>query len=395
MADLSDDDLLAALGLAVEPVRHSSRSAQEERIIAGFEDIQKFVEQHGRVPALGEGGDIFERIYATRLARLRSLPDCRAVLAPLDRQGLLTASPDTALTGPMASDEDLLMALGITHDAVELTELRHVRSSAEKRAAEEVAQREKCLDFATFRGLFDQVQKELDSGLRATRPFGIKAEIQPGRFFILSGQKAYVADMGEVFKQDYGDNDARLRVIFDNGTESSMLMRSLQRALTKDTSSRRITDPSAGPLFACDAEDGDEESGTIYVLRSLSDHPKVVSNRDLLHKVGVTSGPIERRLCNARLDPTFLMADVEIVTTYKLLNINRTKLENLIHRVFDPARLDVEIIDRFGHPVTPREWFLVPLFVIDDAVEKIKDGTITQYTYDPTQAKLVMRGGSQ
>ena len=119
-----------------------------------------------------------------------------------------------------------------------------------------------------------QVQKELDSGLRATRPFGIKAEIQPGRFFILGGQKALVADMGEVFKQDYGDNDARLRVIFDNGTESSMLMRSLQRALTKDTASRRITDPSAGPLFASNAEDGDEESGTIYVLRSLSDHPE-------------------------------------------------------------------------------------------------------------------------
>ena len=131
------------------------------------------------------------------------------------------------------------------------------------------------------------------------------------------------------------------------------------------------------------------------MLRSLSDHPKVVENRDLLHKVGVTSGPVERRVYNAKFDPTFLMADVEIVTTYKLLNINRTKLENLIHRVFDPARLDVEIVDRFGHPVTPREWFLVPLFVIDDAVEKIKDGTITKYTYDPAQAKLVMRGCSQ
>ena len=395
MADLSDEDLLAALGVEAEPYQQSSRSSQEERIIAGFEDIQKFVDQHGRLPALDDGGDIFERIYATRLARLRSLADCRAVLTPLDRQGLLTAPPEFASTDSVTSDEELLMALGISPDAGDLTELRHVRSRSEKRAAEEVAQREKCQDFASFKGLFEQVQKELDSGLRATRPFGIKAEIQPGRFFILSGQKAYVAEMGEVFKQDYGDNDARLRVIFDNGTESSMLMRSLQRALTKDTSSRRITDPSAGPLFASDAEDGDEESGTIYVLRSLSDHPKVVDNRDLLHKVGVTSGPVERRVNNARLDPTFLMADVEIVTTYKLLNINRTKLENLIHRVFDPARLDVEIADRFGHPVTPREWFLVPLFVIDDAVEKIKDGTITKYSYDPAQAKLVMRDISQ
>ena len=96
-----------------------------------------------------------------------------------------------------------------------------------------------------------------------------------------------------------------------------------------------------------------------------------------------------RRIANAKLDPTFLMADVEIVATYELYNINRTKLENLIHRIFDPARLDIEIKDRFGNPIVPREWFLVPRFVVDDAVERIKDGTITQYIYDPQTASLV------
>lgn len=391
MADLTDEELLAALGVDAEPIRQVSRSSQDERIIAGFEDIQTFVDKHGRLPDLGEGGDIFERIYATRLARLRSLENCQAILRPLDRHQLLSSRSDHGSTNIEISDEELLSALGIGHAFGDLTDLRHVRSSAEKKAAEEVAQRERCLDFPKFEGLFEQVQNELNSGLRATRPFGIKAEIQPGRFFILGGQKAYVAEMGEVFKQDYGDSDARLRVVFDNGTESNMLMRSLQRALTKDTSSRRITDPSAGPLFASCAEDGDEESGTIYVLRSLSDHPKVAEHRDLLHKVGVTSGSLERRIYNAKLDPTFLMADVEIVTSYKLLNINRNKLENLLHRVFDPARLDVEIIDRFGHPVTPREWFLVPLFVIDDAVEKIRSGTIAEFIYDPKRAELVKR----
>ena len=94
---------------------------------------------------------------------------------------------------------------------------------------------------------------------------------------------------------------------------------------------------------------------------------------------------------NAKLDATFLLADVEIVATYTLYNINRTKLENLIHRIFDPARLDIEIKDRFGNPVIPREWFLVPVFAIDDAVEKIRDGTITQYIYDPNAARLVRR----
>lgn len=164
--------------------------------------------------------------------------------------------------------------------------------------------------------------------------------------------------------------------------------RSLERALQKDPAGRRITDPNAGPLFSDQTAEGDTASGTIYVLRSKSDHPIVTQNRDVVHKIGVTSSSVERRITNAKLDPTFLMADVEIVATYELYNINRTKLENLIHRVFGEARLDIEIKDRFGQPVKAREWFLVPLFVIDEAVEKIKDGTISNFVYDPNLAVL-------
>jgi Meiotically up-regulated gene 113 len=112
-------------------------------------------------------------------------------------------------------------------------------------------------------------------------------------------------------------------------------------------------------------------------LRSNSDHAVVAAHRDVLHKIGVTGGDIARRIANAKLDPTFLMADVEVVATYELFNINRTRLENLIHRVFGVARLDIEIKDSFGQPTVPREWFLVPLFVVDEAIEKIRDGTIT------------------
>jgi hypothetical protein len=144
-------------------------------------------------------------------------------------------------------------------------------------------------------------------------------------------------------------------------------------------------------LFSGEKGEDDVASGTIYVLRSKSDHPIVAANRGVLHKIGVTGGDVARRIANAKLDPTFLMADVEIVATYTLYNINRARLESLIHRIFDPARLDVEIMDRFGNPVVPREWFLVPRFVVDDAVEKIKDKSITNYTYDPTTAQLVLR----
>lgn len=385
-----DDALLEELGVEADAKSESSRTPREERIIAGFEEIQRFVEQNGRAPQHGEEHDIFERLYAVRLDRLRELDECRSLLEPLDHQGLLTRDPATAVGVPDELDDDELLAqLGVEAAApAEVTELRHVRSAAEKRMAEEIANRQKCDDFDRFKPLFEQVQNELGAGLWQTRRFERKSEIAPGRFYILGGQKALVAAMEEPFTNEHGNIDARLRVIFDNGTESNLLMRSFQKALQQDPAGRRIIEPTAGPLFADQNEEGDEASGVIYVLRSKSDHPVVAAHRDVLHKIGVTGGDVARRLTNARLDPTFLMADVEIVATYPLYNINRARLEKLIHRIFGAARLDIEIKDRFGHPVTPREWFLVPLFVMDEVVEKIRDGTITGFTYDPKTASL-------
>jgi hypothetical protein len=170
-------------------------------------------------------------------------------------------------------------------------------------------------------------------------------------------------------------------------------MRSFQRALHRDETARIITAADNGPLFASQEPAGDElASGTIYVLRSKSEQPEIAAHRDVLHKIGVTGGKVEARFVNAKLDPTFLMADVEVVATYGLYQINRVKLENLIHRVFDSAQLDLELKDRFGTPVRPREWFLVPLYAIDEAVERIKDGSITGYVYDPVVARLVKAG---
>lgn len=137
---------------------------------------------------------------------------------------------------------------------------------------------------------------------------------------------------------------------------------------------------------------GDRPTGTVYVLRSMSDHPEIASRRDLIHKIGVTGSTVPRRIANARLDPTYLLADVEVVTTYQLYNIDRTRLENLLHRVFEPARLAITLTDRFGNPVSPREWFLVPLFVIDEVIDRIRDGSITDFAYDPRRAELVRMG---
>ena len=386
-----DAALLDELGVEVAPKKVFHHTVREGRIIAGFEEIQRFVDLHGRAPDQAASRDTFERLYAVRLDRIVESEECRKVLTPLDRQGLLRDGDGSGNKVSDTWDDDaLLTELGIEAAATDITELRHVRSSAEKRVAEEIASRTKCEAFEQFRPLFEQAQREIEEGIRIARPFERKAEIEPGRFFIVGGQKAYVASMGRVFTQEYGDKDARLRVIFDNGTESNLLRRSLQRALHKDPAGRRITEPTAGPLFDRHVEEGDQASGTIYVLRSKSDLPRIAEHQQLIHKIGVTSGEVQERIAGARLQPTFLMADVEIVATYQLFNIDRSKLERLVHRFFDPARLDIEIKDRFGNPVRPREWFLVPLAAIDDAVEKIRDGTITLYRYDANAASLVV-----
>lgn len=398
MAEMDDDELLEALGVEVTPLKAATRTPREERIIAGFEDILRFHQTHGRAPLHGEGRDIFERLYAVRLEQLRKLPEARTLLAELDGPGLLSGA--SGATDVEALDEDgLLAALGVgmdaggeTADPDDITVLRHVRSSAAKRAAEEIAARTPCSDFDRFQPLFERMKRELDSGVRQIRAFETKAldEIQRGTFFIVGGQTAYVADVGDEFATGFDDRrfDSRLRVVYDNGTESNILQRSLQRALHRDELARLITDADPGPLFNDSADEDDIESGTIYVLRSLSTHPFIAQHRELIHKIGVTGGRVESRIAAAEKDATYLLAGVEVVATYRLHNLNRTKLENIFHRVFGSAQLDLTIEDRFGQPVKPREWFLVPLHVIDEAVQRIRDGSITDVMYDPKTASL-------
>lgn len=365
-------------------------SPREERIIAGFEEIQKFFEDKGRAPRHGESHDIFERLYAVRLDRIRGLEECRSLLEPIDHQGLLSQSDGATTDDDSVDDDELRAALDGVAGSSEITELRHVRNSADKRAAEEIANRQKCEDFEDFRELFEAARADLKSGLRKSRSFQERSmdEIQEGTFFIVGGQIAYVASVGEAFLTKYERRDSRLRVIYDNGTESEVLQRSLQRALHRDEAARLISDPDAGPLFSDTWEDGDTESGTIYVLRSKSDHPYVAEHRKLIHKIGVTGGKVETRIANAKKDATYLLADVEIVSTYKLSGINRKSLENLLHRFFSPAQLDLTIQDRFGNEVKPREWFLVPLHVIDEAVDRIRNGSIKDVIYNPKEASI-------
>jgi hypothetical protein len=387
-----DLDLLDELGVEAEPTQTGGRSPREQRIIAGFEEILHFVEKHGRRPEHGENRDIFERLYAVRLDRIRESPECRDLVIEIDTHDLLKrdwGSESTVQEAPPVSDAELLASLGVPAEAEDITQLKHVRSREEIKAAEEIAQRDRCEDFETFRPLFENVQAELGTGLRQTLKFKDNAEIKKGDMFILDGQKVYVDLLGDPFINENGKNDRRLRVIYDNGTESDLLQRSLQRALNKDKTSRRITEPNLGPLFSDQEDDDDLPSGQIYVLRSKSENPFITANRTVIHKIGVTGGEVKSRIGNAKKDPTYLLADVEIVATFKLSNINRKLLEAMIHKFFGSARLDLELKDRFGSQVEPREWFLVPLPVIEEFIEKLKTGTLSMFRYDPKKAAIV------
>jgi hypothetical protein len=395
MAEIDEDELLADLGLEVTPLKVSSRTPREERIIASLEDILRFHHAHGRTPLHGESRDIFERLYAVRLDQLRKLPEAQTLLAELDGPGLLSGAAAIPVDVDDLDEDALLAELGIGNEPADpsgITVLRHVRPYVEIKAAEEIANRTPCKDFDHFKSLFGEAEAGLKAGTWMTKPFVKNASIELGDFFIIGGQIAYVAEMYEGTKTKDGRDNPRLRVIFDNHTESNLLLRSLSRSLYPDGNTpvgRRLIRKDDGPLFGDAPESDDIETGTIYVLRSLSSHPFVAEHRELIHKIGVTGGKVEARIAGAEKDATYLLADVEVVATYKLHNLNRIRLENIFHRLFGAAQLDLTIEDRFGHPVKPREWFLVPLHVIDEAVQRIRDGSITEVVYDPKTALLV------
>lgn len=388
-----DLDLLNELGVDTVSKKQAARTPREQRIISGYEEIERFVEQNGRMPEHGENRDIFERLYAVRMDQLRNSQECREVLKEIDLKRLLDIQDDVkamTVSEEEASDEELLEALGVIEDSSDdITQLKHVRSSQEKLAAEEIAQRTLCKNFGIFKPLFEQVQQDLNSGFRKTLKYQDNGDIKKGDFFILEGQKAYVADWGDQFISSYDRPDRRLRVIYDNGTENDLLLRSLQRALNRDEASRRVTDPTLGPLFSGEEEDDDQTVGYVYVLRSKSDNPFIAKNQKVIHKIGITKSSVKQRVANAAKDPTYLLAEVEIVETYKVSNLDLNRLEKLLHKFFDQARLDLQLKDRFGFDVEPREWFLVPLPIIEEAIQKLIEGTLPKHRYEPKEGRII------
>jgi len=379
---LADDDLLGDVKLST-----ATASTEDERVLQSFEEINVFIDRHGRKP--GEAGkpsvsstSVSERGLQMRLAGLLNKPDIFDLLRAADNHGLLPpADVAPRSLDDVLDDDDLLGA-----DGDDIFDLVHVKPSAAR--PDKISERHQCKQFEQFQPLFDMCANEIRDGRRKAIKFANETEINAGEFFILNGIMVYVAEVGETQIRN-GKKNARLRLIFDNGAEGNNLLRSLATELYKDPNGRRITSPDAGPLFDEKPQEGDLQTGMIYVLKSLSDDPEIKKLDGLLHKIGFTSGKMEVRIQNAHEDPTFLMAPVHPVATYTLYNINKVKLEHLLHNFFADARLDIEITDRFGKKVRPREWFLVKPEAIAEAISRLKDGTIVDCRYDAKRSEII------
>lgn len=375
---LSDDSDLLDVKASV-----SVASTEHQRVIDSLEEINRFIDRFKRKPGETDKPSVSERGLRMKLNGLLNNSSLRAMLLTHDRHGLLPTGGSVIPKSldDILDDDDLLST-----PQDDIFDLVHVRPPTAK--PDEVAERQICEEFDKFKPLFDQCVRDLSDGKRKAIPFANEQEIEAGEFFILNGVMVYVAEVGETHIRN-GKRNARLRLIFDNGTEGNNLLRSLATELYKDPNGRRISSTNVGPLFEERPQEDDTQTGMIYVVKSLSADPEIRKLDGLLHKIGFTSGKMEVRIQNAKDDPTFLMAAVYPVATYTLYNIDRVKLEHLLHTFFADARLNLEITDRFGKKIKPREWFLLPPEVISEAVSRLKDGSIVKYRYDASLGALI------
>ena len=375
---IADDDLGL---LAVKPKR-TPQTSEEERLLEGFKELIRFVENTGAAPTeLGTGMN--ERLLFTRLKAIRENTTQRERLLPFDEYGLLKgelAEPPKEPPPPATIDDifnDPFFA-SLDSGASDIFTLKHVPQAKDIESPDYVAQRKPCKDFKVYEEQFQNCQKELKAEKRRLLPFANEQQIEVGKFYVLGGILLLVVEVGDRFEKK-GKWNNRLRLIFENGTESDMLLRSLASELYKD--GKRVTELDEKLLNAMLVTDEDKDAGFIYVLRSLSEHPdiKAVPN---LYKIGLARRSIDTRIQNAANEPTYLMAPVALVSSFQCYNVNLPKMENLLHRFFDHAAAKVQVKDLEGNYSTPKEWFSVPLSTIEAAVRLLISGEIVNYVYD-------------
>lgn len=373
--------------------------------------VNAFYESNGRIPD-DNSLDLEEMKLGTIWRSIRTSPT--AAMMEADRNRLLGHGHPVAPTATIAetespavpepdwredvADEEVPASLDDifddddldVHDAV--LNIRNVTPASERQLPDHRADMFPCPDFEHFEGGFAEMQSKLESGDRKVLPVqdNVEITVYEGDFFIHRGLLVYVAEKTELSRRS-GKPDHRLRIIFSNGMENDPLSSSFRKALAADKTARIVERAGFGRLDPEWDQDSMAVTGTVYVARSLSRDPEIAEVSRILHKVGVTSQDVRRRIADAKNDPTFLLAPVEIVATYELHNLERMKVEDLLHRFFDAARPQgLVITDRFGKAVHPREWFYVLPEHVSQAVQLIQERRLHEYGYD-SQRQLIVK----
>jgi len=391
LQEIFGNDPLGLLNIkpSSSPVRN-----ENERLVASFQEINDFYEKNNREPE--QGGGIQEHQLYSRLKSLRENPAKSEILKFHDKYGLLNYEQKQ-----ITSLEDILNddSLGLLNDDSEgLFEFKHIKEQDERASADFVARRKPCKDFNKYEPIFKEVQKDLSNSKRKLVPFK-EDNLRAGDFYVQNGillllEKVEFEEEVQQFKSGSRiRKDGRTRVIFENGTESNMLYRSLYKVLLANGKAVSENIDRVNESFAekfSNITDEDKEAGYIYILKSKSDKKEIKEIANLF-KIGFSTVAVAERIKNANEEPTYLMADVRIVMTYKCYNMNPQKLELLLHTFFGTACLNIDIFDKKGHRHTPREWFIAPLDVIEQAVRYILTGEVVNYRYDSLNERIVSR----
>lgn len=380
------DELIAAKDVLFVPeVKKAAKPGDDQARL--FLEVVAFRERHGRAPEADSRAPE-EMPLGVRLNAYRSDSDKASALRHLDQYGLLDAQSlaknevPASLDDLIASGDDLL-ATPDDH----IFEFRETPIPTPKAETDLIAERIICKDFDKFVPIFDEFIADIASGVRVTVPTNSTYQIANGDMFILDGQLAYIAEVGAWMTR--GDNkDARLRIVYDNGTESDHLLRSFGKALYRADNSRRVLSPNAGPLYEGQSP---PLTGSIYVAKTLSEDAALSELRHHVLKIGSTTGKAADRIVGASKDPTFLLAEAQIVAEYETRGVHPKKIEALLHRFFAAACINVHIPDRFGKAVDPREWFFVTADAVEQAVRMIATKSLHLYRYEVTEDRIISR----
>lgn len=392
LSEIFESDLLGLL--AVDEPKATPVSPQDSRLIDSFQEISDFYETNQRCPELGD--DIGEYRLASRLAAIKKDPKKVKALLPYDYYNLLESEETKSVSVEELISDDPLGLLDGDDEADSIYTLSHVKPS-ERLRPDYIAHRKVCKDFDLYEEAFQRIHDDLEHGRRRLVEFK-EGDLHEGCYYVLRGVVLYLEqNLAVKQKIEYKSGvkvrrEGRTRCIFDNGTESSMLYRSLGKALKLDGFC--ISDLIEQNESSVSIDSTDVQNGYIYVLRSLSRAPQIRSIRNL-YKIGYCSGDVTMRIKNAVHEPTYLMNDVEVVLTVRCYNLDVPYLEASIHSFFSNVNVYFEVRDDEGIMHYPKEWFTVPLNIIEEAIPLIVDKKIDSYWYDKNLQMIIQKGSSE